>query len=140
MGLGGAGSHAVHPRWSQHHRPTATATMTATCVITRRDGAGTTSAGGAWTPSAPSTVYTGPCRVLAVTTHERVLIVGETQDTRRRYQVSIRYDANEAHIGDVVEVTESADPDLGGKKLRVSDISLGSEQWQRDLICLEMED
>lgn len=140
MGLGGAGRHVIHPRWSEHHRPTATGTMTATCVISYRTGSGTTASDGTWTPGATETLYTGPCRVLAVTTHERVLVVGETQDTRRRYQVSIRHDAPETPVGALVAITESVDPQLVGKKLRVSDITLGSEVWERDLICLEMED
>lgn len=139
MGLGSAGSQVIHPRWSDHHRPTATGTMTAECVITDRPRAGTTAADGTWTPATPATLYTGPCRVLAVTTHERVLVVGETQDTRRRYLVSVRYDAAEIAIGALVEITKAKDALLVGKKLRVADVALGSEQWERDLTCLEME-
>lgn len=139
MGLGGAGRHVVHGGWSQHHRPTATGTMTAECVITHRTGDGSTGAGGDWAPNPPVTLYDGACRVLAVTTHERVLIVGEEQDTRRRYLVSIEYDAAEMPIGALVKITKSKDAHLVGKSLRIADVEHGSEQWQRDLTCLEME-
>jgi hypothetical protein len=137
MPLGG--SHVIHPHWSAHHRPTATSTMTSECVITRRSPSGTTDDDGKWTPAAPSDIYSGTCRVQVLTTNERVLVVGETQNTRRRYQVSIEWDAAEISIDDLVCITKAKDPRLAGKQLRVADIAYGSEQWERDLVCMEME-
>ena len=54
------GTRVVHPRWAEHHRPTAVGTLTATCRIT-------TGGTGDWTPATgptggtPTTVYEGPC-------------------------------------------------------------------------------
>lgn len=124
--------------WSDHHRPTAEGGMTATCVVTRRDPVGTTDAAGRWTPTTPTTLYTGPVRVLALTPRRGVLVVGDAQETVRRYQVSLRFDVPEIRIGDLVAVTGSVDSGLFGKQLRVADVALGSEEWQRDLICDEV--
>lgn len=133
------GTGVFHPKWSGHHRQTATSTMTADCTITRRGGAGTTGATGTWTPAAAQAVYTGPCRVQEIGITERLLVIGEGQETHRRYQVSILHDAAEVKVSDVIEVTASVDKGLPGKKLRVVDVRYGSEQWQQDLVCDELE-
>jgi hypothetical protein len=132
-------SRVIDPRWSRHHRPTASATMTAECVITRATGEGTTSPDGTWTPPQAVTVYAGVCRVQAATTHERLMPRGETTETHHRYLVAVQWDAGDPAIGDQVTVTASVDPHLAGKQLRVIDVRYGSEQWQRDLICDETE-
>lgn len=141
MSLGAPRDHVVHPRWSERHRPVATSTLTAECEVTRRGGAGTTDTVGVFTPPAATVVYTGPCRVLALTSRSaRPVVVGEAQETRHRYQVSLLWDAAQVEIGDLVAVTGSVDPGLVGKPLRVTDIQYGSEQWQRDLLCDQLED
>jgi len=134
------GTRVIHPRWSERHRPTASGTLTSTCVITRRTGAGTTGPTGTFTPAAAATIYTGPCRVVvAQNTSERLLVRGDAEETHRRYQVSIRYDADDLQVGDLVTITAAVDPHLAGKGLRVIDVRYGSEQWERDLICDELE-
>lgn len=140
MPLGGAGSHVIHPRWSEHHRPTATGTMTADCVMTREGTGGTTGPDGTWTPAPTTTLYTGPCRIVALPTTERIEVVGDAQETTRRYQVSVEYDVAEVAIRDLVRITAAKDAHLVGKQFRVIDIRYGSEQWQRDLIAEEVED
>lgn len=141
MSLGAPGDHVVHPRWSQHHRPVAASTLTAECEVARQDGAGSTGATGVFTPSTATVVYTGPCRVLALTSRSaRPVVVGEAQETRHRYQVSLLADAAQIEIGDLVTVTGTVDPALAGKRLRVTDIQYGSELWQRDLMCDQLED
>lgn len=134
------GARVIPGAWSGHHRPTATSTLDATCVITRPSGTGTTQTDGTWTPDAAATVYTGPCRVVAQNTTEGLLIVaGDAQQTRSRYQVSVRHDHAYPKIDDLIEITDSADVGLIGKVLRVVDVRYGSEQWQRDMIAEEME-
>jgi uncharacterized protein DUF6093 len=134
------GTHVVHPRWSEHHRPTATATMTAECVITRPAAPGTTGTTGTWTPPPDTTVYTGPCRLVPKSTDQgRHQVVGDTQVTPRSYHVGIEYDTAEILIGDIVEITAAKDPGLAGHKLRVIDVQYGSEQWQRDLLTQEIQ-
>lgn len=134
------GTRVIHPDWSQHHRPTATGTLTAECTVTRKGGGGTTDPDGTWNPDPATTLYTGPCRVLALPTNERLMVIGDTQETLRRYQVSLRHDVDDVGIGDLVHITAAKDQGLVGKQLRVVDISYGSEEWQRDLIADELED
>lgn len=133
------GTPVIHPRWNEHHRPTATATMTAECIITRQTNDGTTAPDGTWTPGGSSTIYTGMCRVVPLIRPARIEIVGEAQETSRHYQVAIRYDAPEIGIGDLVDITLAVDAGLVGRKLRVIDVTYGTEQWQRNLLCDERE-
>ena len=134
------GTRPIHPRWSEHHRPTPTGTLTGTCTITHRPAAGgTTGPTGNYTPPAAVTIYDGPCRIIPVRTDERLRARGGTQQTNRRYQVSIRYDADALTLGDILTITEAQDPQMAGMKLRIIDLRYGTEQWERDLIADEME-
>lgn len=134
------GSHVIHPRWSEHHRPVATGAMTAECTVTHNTGTGTTDAGGVYTPPSETTIYSGRCRVtLATATNERIEVVGETQETRRRYQVWLEFGAAEPPIGALVNITACPQGGLNGKRLRVVDTRLGSEQWQETLMAEELE-
>lgn len=139
MPLAGVGALVIDPRWNDFHRPTATASMDAACIITRPTGTGTTDDDGTYTPSQGTTIYTGVCRVVTMVRTDAVQVAGEAQETHRRLQVGIRYDAPEIRIGDLVDITMTADPQLLGRKLRVLEIAYGSEQWQRNLICDERE-
>lgn len=139
MPLAGRGAQVIDPRWNTFHRPTATATMDAECIITRPSGTGTTDADGTYTPSPGTPIYTGVCRVVTMIRTDAVQISGEAQETHRRLQVGIRYDAPEIRPGDLVDITMTADPQLLGRKLRVLEVAFGSEQWQRNLICDERE-
>ena len=114
--------------------------MTAVCEITRKGAGGTTDASGTYTPASRTTIHTGPCRVQAVPTQRQVIVVGEAQETRHRYLVTIRYDAATIHVGDLVLITGSVDAGLVGRRLRVVNVAYGSEQWERDLNCEELED
>jgi hypothetical protein len=138
------GSRVIHPRWSEHHRPTSTAAFTAECVITRATGAGTTDADGVWTPSPDGDppVYAGGCRAVPLSTDQgRFRVSGETQATPRRYYISVEYDAATVLVGDIVTFTASQDTGMvePGLKVRVTDIRYGSEQWQRDLLAEEIQ-
>jgi hypothetical protein len=134
-----AGSRVFHPRWSEHHRPTATASMDAECIVTRQTSTGTTGADGTWTPGTTTPIYTGVCRIVPITRPARIAVVGEAQETHRHFQVAVRYDVPEILIDDLVDVTVAVDPLLVGKKLRVLEVTYGSEQWQRNLLCDERE-
>ncbi|MGI5233845.1 DUF6093 family protein [Actinoallomurus sp. CA-142502] len=140
MPLQGRGSRVIDPRWSNVHRPTATATMNAECVITHQTDAGTTDGDGNYTPGNPATLYAGPCRVLSLSQDEAVDLIGEAQETHHRYRVSISYDAVEIPINASVHITLAPDAGLVGKAFRVISVAYGSEQWQRDLVCDERED
>ncbi|KAB2347348.1 DUF6093 family protein [Actinomadura rudentiformis] len=126
-----------HPDWSQHHRPTAVSAMTSTCTITRAAGPGTTAPDGTFIPAARDPIYQGACRVAvkggSAGSNERRVISGERQITEREYLVQVPDSAAEIKVGDLVEVTTSADPTMTGLKFRVSDVWHGSQSWARNL-------
>ncbi|ROO82582.1 hypothetical protein EDD29_0062 [Actinocorallia herbida] len=131
----------IHPLWSEHHRSTASGTLTSHCTLTRASGAGTTGPDGTWTPASRTTVYDGPCRVIVAQTisGEKVQPAAAAQQTSRRYMVSLLWDSAPVQVDDIVEITQSHDANLIGRRLRVSSIDYASEQWQRDLVCWEVE-
>jgi hypothetical protein len=134
------GSSVFHPRWNDYHRPTATASMDAECIITRPTSTGTTAPNGTYTPGSRTTIYTGVCRIVAPPLiNEGIRLAGEAQETHRHYQVGVRYDCPELAIDDLIEVTVAADTGLIGKQFRIVDITYGSEQWQRNVLCDERE-
>lgn len=139
MPLAGVGARVIGPRWNDHHRPTATATMNAECIITVITGDGTTAPDGTYTPAAPTTLYAGPCRVLSLPPNESIDIAGEAQETHHRYQISVTYDAADIPIDASVHLTMAPDPGLIGREFRVLSVAYGSEQWQRNLVCDERE-
>lgn len=127
----------IPPDWSSHHRPTLTLALTSSCVITRPAGPGTSTPDGTWTPAPATTIYTGPCRVVPASS-ERRLVAGEAQETHRRYDIGILWDAPDILVGDQLTVTAGADPQITGRAVRVVDIRYGTEQWMRHLVCDEI--
>lgn len=130
------GSTVIDPRWETHHRPTAESVMTGDCVITRPDPA----APPVFDPVTGSTtrpvitVYTGPCRLQALTVADNARLQAEQQTTIHTYQVSLPYAADIA-VEDTVLVTAASDPTLPTRQLRVTDVTRGSLVWQRDAIA-----
>lgn len=122
--------------WDDHHRPVATATMTATCIVGP-------SSPGALDPvtlqyGAPTieALYTGSCRVQQLRGEAQNTQSGGQSVTSLTYLVAIEYDADPGiEVDHVVHVTDSVDAALVGRKLRVREVRYGSNQWQRDLFC-----
>lgn len=133
------GSGVFHPRWSEHHRPTASSTHSAACIITRVTGTGTTDSDGTWHPSSTSTIYAGPCRLTPQPSTDRTAVSGEQRVVARLYEVAIDWDAADILTGDDIAITTAVDPHLAGKRLRVTDVRYGSQQWERVLIAEENE-
>lgn len=131
-----AGHKPMHGRWSEHHRPVATGTQTATCTITRpTDGGGTLDDARVWHPAETSTVYRGPCRVTPQSADSRYVVSGDQRVTTRGYEVAIEWDAAEVLEGDNIRIDTARDPRLTGMDLRVTDVRMASEQWERILIA-----
>lgn len=126
----------IHPRWSEHHRPTAVGTLTGTCRITRDGGEGSLDDDNVWHPASSTVVYRGPCRITAPSGISNP-VVGDQQIGVGDYEVAIRWDTAEILEGDVVEVLDAADPQLPGRKLWVTGTlgGSGTEQWERVLTC-----
>jgi hypothetical protein len=136
-----SGTYVIPPKWSEHHRPTATRAMTAMCTITRATGQGTVDAAGWFDPAEAETVHTGPCRVVPRATDEgRHRTSGERTITPRRYEIGIEYDAPTILLGDQVTITASQDAGLVGLTARVMDVSFSSEQWVRMLFAQELQE
>jgi hypothetical protein len=131
------GSRVIHPRFSEHHRPTATSAMAATVTITRPTGGGTTGPDGTWTSAAATAVYAGPARISPRPTDQRHIVVGERRIVLRDYVVAVRWDAAQVDVDDLVTVGTADDPRLPGTALRVKDVQMGDQEWERILICEE---
>ncbi|MEV8638098.1 DUF6093 family protein [Streptosporangium sp. NPDC051023] len=132
-----AGHTPIHARWSEHHRPTATATQTGTCRITRpAAGGGTLDGAGVWHPPTSTEVYRGPCRIAPPGGISNP-VVGDQRIGITDYQIAVRWDTPEIMEGDIVEVLAAADPLLPGRLLQVTDTvgGGGTQQWERVLTC-----
>jgi hypothetical protein len=134
------GTRVIHARWSEHHQPTAAGVLTSRCLITRADGDGITDADGTWHTGARLTVYDGPARIIRLASEDNHPVLGEQRLTTRRYGVQILIESPEILTGDSVEVYESNDPVMTGRKLRIEGMIVGSEVWSRDMVAIEYEE
>ncbi len=125
----------VHPRFSEHHRPSVTASMNAEVRITREGTAGVTGPDGTWTPPPRTVVYEGPARVSPRSTDDRFTVAGERRIVLRDYVVAVHWDAAEIRVDDLAEVLSADDPQFPGAALRVADVQAGGVQWERVLVC-----
>lgn len=106
-------------------RAEAEAAMPDTCTITRSGGEPVFDPNtGTYTPAAPSTVYTGRCRVQAKA--DEVVAAGDQPVTLRRFTASLPVATSGIEVDDVLTVTDSADADLVGLSLRVVDAKSGT--------------
>lgn len=130
-----AGHTPIHPRWSEHHRPVATGTQTGTCTITRETAPGHVDDDGVWQPPTRNDIYAGPCRVTPQPAEARVVVSGEERNLFRGYEVAIEWDSADVREGDQVTIVTVKDPRLAGVDLKVMDVRMASEQWERVLTC-----
>lgn len=143
-GRGGLPGHqALHPRFEQHHRPTAEQFHTATVEVRRH------SSEAVWDPQegrsvypAPAVVWTGQARIARTPQMERPVDVGGRRVVLVGAVVSIPADSAEVQIGDEVRVTDwpgpdTGDPHLAGRPLWVNEVRPGSLMFQRDLVVAD---
>jgi hypothetical protein len=138
------GTGVFDPNWQFYHRPLAESQMTAVCVITRP----ASSAVGVYDEAAGKTVfppatplYNGPCRVQVVP--QRSIgagTVGERETVKRRYNVCVPASVTGLAVHDTLTVTVcDGDASLVGQPLWIADVTDGTQIWQRDLVCEELE-
>lgn len=145
MPLGGASSRLIHPKWHAAVQGSAAgdAGLPDTCTITRAGtGDGTLDEFGNWTPPASTTVY-GPdadCRVQAMPTDNKTVVVGDEVVTLHRYRVGIRSDAAQVLVDDVLTVTASEDTPLVGRHLVVRGVNYDTFLGRRLLLCEDHPD
>jgi hypothetical protein len=133
------GSRIIPNGWSEHHRPTATATLNGSCVIDRPGAPASLDPATLQYGAAASTrIWAGPCRVQALARAQAKAGFAELDLTTKHYQVVVEWQAV-VQVQDVVTVTDADDPTLVGRKMRVLDVSVGTEQWERDLIAEDWE-
>jgi hypothetical protein len=129
----------IHDRWSEHHQPVARGGMTCKVRVSiAGDGPGSfDSVSGYTTPPARVTKYEGPARIQAVFRPAEA-DVGEQDVTVRRYLVAIDATAADIPYAAMVEVLEARnDAELLNRRFYVEEATVGSERFQRDLICTE---
>lgn len=112
--------------------------MTETCTITRA-GNGTQTynpATDTFTEPARTTVYSGRCRVKALTGGDRSPSAGDDTFDLDTYVVSIPVSSTSVQPDDHVLVASAAtDPTLVGMVLRVKAVTVGSQVTARRLTC-----
>lgn len=122
--------------WAAHHRPVATSTMTAQCTIGRiSNGPAPYPKPVDWTGETP--IHTTVCRVQELK-REGGGITGEQPTTERQYLVPLPLtnadgeplpELRSGERGDIIHTL--------GRDLRIVNIMFGSQEWERDLICVD---
>jgi hypothetical protein len=134
------GTQVIPTGWAAYHRPTAEATMTDTVELRRPSSASVfdEAAGSSAYPD-PTTLATTSARIQRLPRRGGSDDVGDRAVVVQLYQVSLPVSAPEVRIDDQVYVTTAAtDPQLVGVLLTVREVRLGSQVWQRDLMCEEV--
>lgn len=128
----------IHPDWQDHHRPTATATLTGKLRVERDGTPGDWDPDTGHTPGGPATpVHEGPYRAQAVDARNSTQrdVAGQ-QVTIRSYLIQLDADADAIDTGDRVHIIEcDKDPDFVDKVLTVTGIVHGTHRFTRDLFC-----
>lgn len=75
-----------------------------------------------------------PARVLALSGQARVVQLADDNEVIADYLVVVPASYIVAG-GHLVDVTDSTDPDLTGRTLRVEKVARGTERFERDLFC-----
>lgn len=132
---GRPGTPVIPEGWAAAHRPVAEKTMTATASI--REPGGTPG----WDEEAEESTlvphdpyFTGPCRVQALATQAGLAVVAEDPETVASYLITVPASVT-ATEEQLVTVTDTGDPALEGKTLRIRQVVRGSLRFERDLIC-----
>lgn len=134
------GSRVVPDGWEAHHRPVPEGAMTATVTISLPDVAGTWDDATSRTVYGPGTLlWSGAARVQALPVEATTPVVGEQQQTVRRYQVSVPLGCPAVPVGAALDVTTATDQQAEALALRVVDNPDGSLLWERDLVCEQRE-
>lgn len=107
------------------------------CVVSRPGGEPTFDPDtGIYTDPEPTTVYTGPCKIVP-TGGERVVEFGEGPVTLRTYLVTLDGTTDAPQIGDNVSVSGSRDPRINTAGLVVLDVPGSDYLSNRQLVVEE---
>ena len=133
------GTRVIPAGWSAHHAPVAAGAMNAKAQVLDPE---LRTKGWDDDTESPTVVdgpplYDGPCAVMSVQSDATTLQADEQVSTRE-YLVRFPYAVPWLREGLEVKFAEAInDPGLVGRTMRVRDAQLGSERFQRDVICVD---
>lgn len=122
--------------WEATHAPVVLGSMRGRVTLT--DPAATTQQ---WIDdqwiAAPAAPYASevPARVQRLAAQSRTVVVADDQELVVDHLVVVPWGMAEVRPGHLVTVTESTDTALVGQVLRVEQVALGTERFERDLFC-----
>lgn len=131
-------SRIVHPRWVEHAREHMDTSFPDTCTIRHPGGtAGTFDPETGNTPTVPYPAhYSGPCAAEDDPTAARELLVAEQEVTLAVTVVRVPWSVTDVAEGDLVTVTDSADPVLVARgEMTVTDVQASTSATYRRLLC-----
>lgn len=139
------GTKVIPDGWSDHHRPTAAGTMTATCNLRIPGGTDKqfdTGTGKTTVTPHPPYLVGAKCRIQALKIGEKGVDqrVAEQQITTAPYLVAVDWSTAagvEPRVDHLVDVVTAEDPTLVGHTLTVRSVVRGSLVWERDLTCTD---
>jgi hypothetical protein len=134
------GTQVIPTGWSEHHRPTAESAMTDTVQLQRPPSAGVfDEIGGTSSYPAPTVLDVVPARIQRLPRRAGGDEVGDRPVEIQLYQVSLPVSSAEVRANDQILVVDAlSDPQLANVLLRVREVRLGSQLWERDLMCEEV--
>jgi hypothetical protein len=133
------GTRIFPPGWAEHHRPAAESAMTDTAELRRpAPPTGFDELAGESDYPTPALLATVPVRVQREPRRAGGEEVGDRPVELQLYQVSIPASAPELRANDQVVITvANSDASLAGVILRIREVRLASQLWERDLLCEE---
>lgn len=117
--------------------------MPDTCTVKRLDYPGTADLDAEtllYTPSTPTTVYTGKCRIRPASTRSDAQRRDDTPVTADQYMLTVPYNEGPFAVGDIAQVTVSDDPHITTRSWRVTSVPAGSWQIDQRLVIEEVID
>lgn len=120
----------IPERWAEHHRPTAESTMNTPATFHRSSGPAPYPVPPGWTGL--ELLWSTKVRVQALTNIRQPAEAGEQTVTTRRYLVTAPVDGPPLQAG-----PEGDQVHVLGRRLRIVDLSPGSNLWEADLVCEE---
>lgn len=134
---GRPGTKVIPATWAADHRPVVVGSWNGAVTITGPPP-GTSS----WNPTTEQneadpgpTVYEGPARVQALAGQGRTVVLADDSEVLVDYLVVVPHDVP-TEAGDTVSVTDGHDDALlEAQSLRIRQVVMGTERFERDLFC-----
>jgi hypothetical protein len=93
-----------------------------------------------YTPTTPTTVYAGACRIRPVSTRDGIQRRDDTPISSDQYLLTVPHDEGPFAVGDIAQVTVSDDPHITSRSWRITSVPAGSWQIDQRLVVEEVID